>query len=195
MAFQEAFTRFPILETERLLLNELCEEDAEAHYRQIRSALDLPGRPPWSYGFEAESADNARRAFGFARNAWAKKQRIKWAVRLKSEGEKLIGQCELFDFDAQSKAELGYWLGADYHNRGIMTEAIRAVSVYGFDIMGLHRIYAYTSTKNTPSRDLLRKVGFREEGILRQHTNRDGVWDDTALMALLKSDLEVAGVS
>ena len=192
MAFSDAFKQFPILETERLLLNELCAEDAEASYRQLRSALDLPGRPPWGYGFEAESVENARRVFGFAHNAWAKKQRIKWAIRLKSEEKKLIGQCELFDFDAQSKAELGYWLGADYYNRGIMTEAIRAVIVYGFDTTELHRIYAYTSTKNTPSRALLRKAGFREEGILRQHTSRDGVWDDTALMAILKSDTEIA---
>lgn len=192
MAFSDAFKQFPILETERLLLTDLRAEDAEAFYRQLRSALDLPGRPPWSYGFEAESADNARRAFGFSHNAWAKKARIKWGVRLKGEEKKLIGQCELFDFDAQSKAELGYWLGADHHHRGIMTEAIQAVIVYGFNTLELHRIYAYTSTKNTPSRALLRKVGFREEGILRQHTNRDGVWDDTALMAILKSDMETA---
>ena len=188
MAFNDPFKHFPVLETPRLLLNALCAEDAEAYHHQIRSALDLPGRPPWAYGNESESVDNARRAFGFSHNAWAKKQRIKWAIRLKNEEQKLIGQCELFDFQAQSRAELGYWLGADYHNRGLMTEAIRAVVRYGFDTMGMHRIYAYTSTKNAPSRNLLRKAGFKEEGILRQNDNRGGVWDDSTLMALLKSD-------
>jgi ribosomal-protein-alanine N-acetyltransferase len=133
--------------------------------------------------------DNARRAFSFSHNAWAKKKQIKWAIRLKSEEKKLIGQRELFDFDSQAKAELGYWLGSDYQNRGIMTEAVQAVVFYSFNTMEMHRIYAYTSTKNTPSRALLRKAGFIEEGILRQNTNRDGVWDDTAIMAILKSDI------
>ena len=188
MAFKEAFTQFPVLETERLLLNELCEEDAEPYYRQMRSALDLPGRPPWAISYESGSVENARRTFGFSRNAWAKKKQIKWAIRLKNEENKLIGQCEMFDFDAQSTAELGYWLGADYQNRGIMTEAVRAVVFYSFNAMEMHRLYAYTSTKNTPSRALLRKVGFIEEGILRQNTFRDGVWDNTAVMAILKID-------
>lgn len=191
MAFNETFKQFPFLETPRLLLTELCEGDAEAYYFQLRSAWEMQGRPPWTYGYELESVENVRRTFGFSRNAWVKKQRIKWAIRLKSEENKLIGQCELFDLQAQSKAELGYWLGADYHSQGIMTEALGAVVCYGFNIMGLHRIYAYTSTQNMPSRALLRKVGFVEEGILRQNDKRDGVWDDSVLTAILKSDLVV----
>jgi ribosomal-protein-alanine N-acetyltransferase len=69
-----------------------------------------------------------------------------------------------------------------------MTEALGAVLSYGFDTMGLHRVYAHTSVRNAPSRALLRKLGFREEGILRQNTRHDGIWEDTALMAILKSD-------
>ena len=190
MAFKDAFTQFPALETERLLLTELADEDAEAYQYQQKSALDLPGRPPWAYGYETASADNARRAFGFSRSAWAKRKRLKWGIRLKSEEKKLIGQCELFEFEAQSKAELGYWLGADYHRQGIMTEALRAVIAYGFGTMELHRIYAQTSTKNAASQALLKKIGFVEEGILRQNTHRDEVWDDTMLLAILKSDLK-----
>jgi ribosomal-protein-alanine N-acetyltransferase len=188
MAFRDAFAQFPMLGTPRLLLTELCEEDAESYYLQIRSALDAPGRPPWGYGYESESVDNARRAMGFARSAWAKKARLKWAVRLKGGDNTLIGQSELFDLEGQSKAELGYWLGTDHQNQGFMTEAVRTVVRYGFDTMGLHRIYARTSTQNAPSLALLKKVGFIEEGILRQNDRRDGVWDDSALMAILRSD-------
>ena len=192
MAFSDAFSQFPVLETARLLLTDLCADDAEDYHRQLKSALDLPDRPPWGYGLEAASVDNARRVFGFSRNAWAKKARIKWAIRLKGEakpdGSRLIGQCELFDFDLQSKAELGYWLGADYHRQGFMTEALCAVVSYGFDTMGLHRISAGTSTRNAPSLALLRKVGFLEEGVLRQNARQDGIWEDASLMAILKSD-------
>lgn len=189
MAFSDAFKRFPLLETERLLLTELCAEDAEAYHHQQKSALNLPGRPPWSYGFETGSTDKARISFEHSHKAWVKKARIKWGVRLKREGRRLIGQCELFDFTNQSKAEIGYWLGADYHNQGLMTECLRAIVLYSFDIMGLHRIYAQTSTENAPSIAMLKKVGFVQEGVLRQNSLRDGVWDDTALMAILKSDI------
>jgi len=188
MAYNDAFKQFPILETQQLILNELIPEDAGAYHYQLKSARDAPGRPPWAFSFEAESVENTRRAFGFARNAWTKKARIRWGIRLRSEGEKLIGQCELFDFDAQSRAEIGYWLGFEYHNRGIMTEAIGAVVSYGFDTMGLHRIYAQTSTQNAPSLAMLSKLDFVKEGILRQHTRRDDTWDDTVLMAILKGE-------
>ena len=190
MAFKDAFQQFPVLETERLVLNQLGSEDAETYHHQQKSALDLAGRPPWGYGFETGSADKARDSFEYARKAWAKKARIKWGIRLK-EGGGLIGQCELFDFTNQSKAEIGYWLGAAYHGQGLMTECLHAVIGYGFGTMGLHRIYARTSVENAPSIAMLKKVGFVQEGILRQDDGRDGAWSDTALMAVLKSDILV----
>ena len=189
MAFTDAFQQFPGLETERLVLSELGAEDAEIYHRQQKSALDLAGHPPWGYGFETGSADKARVSFEYARKAWVKKARIKWGVRLKSEGGVLIGQCELFDFANQSKAETGYWLGAAYHGQGLMTECLRAVIGYGFDTMGLHRIYAHTAVENAPSIAMLKKVGFMQEGILRQDSKREGTWGDTALMAILKGDV------
>jgi len=151
--------------------------------------IDLPGRPSWQYGFETGSADKARKSFEFSRNAWLKKERIRWGVRLKEQGAELIGQCELFNFSQQSKAEVGYWLGPSYHNQGLMTESLQAIVLYGFHTMALHRIYANTSTDNTPSLALLKKVGFVQEGLLRQNTWRDGVWCDSFLMGILSTDL------
>ena len=187
MAFNDAFKHFPVLETERLVLNELGPEDAQAYHEQQKSALDLPGRPTWSYGFETGSPDKARLSFQYSRNAWIKKSRIKWAIRLKKE-RVLIGQCELFDFANQSKAEVGYWLGAASHNQGLMTEALRAIVAYSFGTMEMHRLYAHTATENAPSVAMLKKVGFLREGVLRQDGWREGVWGDTVLMAILKSD-------
>ena len=193
MAFKDAFQQFPILETERLILNELGPEDAQTYHQQQKSALDLADRARWGYGFETGSAEKAGVSFEYARKAWVKKARIKWGIRLK-EGGGLIGQCELFEFANQSKAETGYWLGAAYQGQGLMAECLNAVVGYGFGTMGLHRIYARTSVGNTPSIAMLKKVGFVQEGILRQDDGRDGYWDDTALMAILKSDLVAIGV-
>lgn len=188
MPFATAFKTFPVLETSRLILRELTAQDAEAYHREQRSAMDLPGRPHWAYGFETESVANAARSIGFAHNAWKKKARIKWGIGLKAEGNAIIGQVELMDFANQSKAEIGYWLGASHHNQGLMTEALAAVVQYAFETMDMHRIYAKTDTENAPSMAMLGKAGFVQEGVLRQETARDGAWCDTAIMAILKSD-------
>ncbi len=187
MAFRDSFKEFPILNTERLILTKLRPEEAEEYYRQVRSAFDLPGRPLWDYGFELRSPEAVRDSFKYADNAWKKKARIKWGIGLRSGG--LVGQCELFDFANQSKAELGYWLGAAHHNQGFMSEAIAAIVAHAFGPMEMHRLTAKTATDNAPSIAMLKKVGFVQEGILRQDSYRDGLWTDTALMAILRSDL------
>jgi len=192
MAFKDAFTDFPVIETGRLFLTELVAEDAEAYHEQQKAALDLSDGVFWQYGFETASADKASKSFEFAHNAWLKKGRIKWGVRLKESGSELIGQCELFNFSQQSKAELGYWLGPSFHNQGFMTEAIQAVVRYAFETMEMHRIYANTSTENAASIAMLKKVGFVQEGILRQDTWRDGAWTDSVLMAILRNDKTAA---
>ena len=190
MAFSDAFKIFPILNTERLVLRQLTPEDAEVYHHQQMTAQALSGASgaAWSFGGEMESVEKARSWIGFANNAWKKKSRLRWGICLKSD-KALIGTCELFDFSNQSKAEIGYWLGAEHQCKGLMSEAITEVVKFGFESMNLHRIYAVTSVSNLPSLRMLEKAGFQQEGILRQHSLRNGVWDDSIIAAILRSDL------
>ena len=59
---------------------------------------------------------------------------------------------------------------------------------YGVVTIGLHRIHAIMSTSNLSSIKIVERLGFRREGILRQFTPREGVWDDTVMLARLSSD-------
>jgi ribosomal-protein-alanine N-acetyltransferase len=70
-----------------------------------------------------------------------------------------------------------------------MSEALAAIVKYAFQTMDMHRIYAKTDRENASSIAMLRRLGFIQEGILRQETARDGAWCDTAIMAILKSDI------
>ena len=88
---------------------------------------------------------------------------------------------------AQS-AGLGYWIGNRHARRGYMTEALGAVVTYCFDGLGLHRLEAACLPHNAPSRALLEKAGFREEGYARQYLRIDGRWQDHVLYAMLESD-------
>jgi [ribosomal protein S5]-alanine N-acetyltransferase len=71
-------------------------------------------------------------------------------------------------------AELGYWLGAPYRGRGIMTEAIRAFTDEAFETFELSRIFALPFAQNVASCRALEKAGFVLEGILRRSCIKEG---------------------
>lgn len=64
-------------------------------------------------------------------------------------------------------AELGYWLGKPYWGRGLVTAAVRSMTKYAFEHLGLLRVYALPFTHNPASARVLEKAGFVKEGELR----------------------------
>ena len=99
--------------------------------------------------------------------------------------EQLIGCIGLAIDHQNENAELGYWLGQPYWNLGYMTEAAGAVLEYGFETLGLHRIYAHHMSRNPGSGRVLVKIGMQWEGRLREHTRKWGVFEDVELYGLL----------
>jgi len=91
-------------------------------------------------------------------------------------------------------AELGYWLAEPFWGKGIMTKAIRALSEYAFEELGLHRIFAEPYTTNAASARVLEKSGFTLEGVIRAAVFKDGRILDQYLYAKLnKSVLQPGG--
>lgn len=87
---------------------------------------------------------------------------------------------------------LGYWMGQRHAGQGYMTDAVRAVLGFVFVELGLHRLEAACLPSNERSRGVLRRVGFREEGLARQYLKIDGGWRDHVLFAMLASDRRAA---
>jgi RimJ/RimL family protein N-acetyltransferase len=85
-------------------------------------------------------------------------------------------------------AEIGFWLGEELWGRGIMTEAVGAVTRYGFQTLGLERIYAEVFAWNPPSMRVLEKNGYTREGILRSSAIKDGRIIDQFVWAITSSD-------
>jgi ribosomal-protein-serine acetyltransferase len=69
---------------------------------------------------------------------------------------------------ANRKTDIGYWLGAAYQGRGIMTRACRALVDYAFGELRLNRVEIYCAVDNHRSRRIPERLGFREEGTHRQ---------------------------
>jgi RimJ/RimL family protein N-acetyltransferase len=103
----------------------------------------------------------------------------------------LIGLVRLRDAEPETGcAELDIYIGEKEHwGRGYATDAMRAMCRYGFEKMRLHKISLTVVTENHAAHRVYRKVGFTDEGRLRQVFRRDGRWYDMFTMGLLEGEL------
>jgi ribosomal-protein-alanine N-acetyltransferase len=88
----------------------------------------------------------------------------------------------------RNTAEIGYWLGRTFWGRGVATEAVRAATLYAFDQLGMHRVFAVPFGRNPASTRVLEKVGYVREGILRRSAIKDGELIDQILYAAYDDD-------
>lgn len=100
----------------------------------------------------------------------------------------LIGAIGLSIKKEYDIGELGYWIGKPYWNKGYCTEAAEVILDYGFKKMHLNRIYATHLKKNPASGKVMKKIGMKKEGILRQHVKKWGEYEDLVYYGLLKSE-------
>jgi RimJ/RimL family protein N-acetyltransferase len=78
------------------------------------------------------------------------------------EGGRAIGMAALYGFDGKGCATIGYWIGADFRQKGYGAEAVRLLCKIGFG-MGLARVYASSGASNAASLRLLKSLGFRQD--------------------------------
>lgn len=182
----------PTLRTERLLLRPFRAADA-ADVRRLAGAreialgtLNVPHPYP-----EGE----AERWIGTHQGGYERGEMASFAITLSLTGE-LLGALGLKAEQAHERAELGYWVGVPYWRQGFCTEAARAVLDFGFRDMRLNRIHAHHFVDNPGSGGVLRRIGMRYEGRLRQHIRKEGEWKDLDAYALLRSEwLEMTGAT
>ena len=85
-------------------------------------------------------------------------------------------------------AELGYFIGESYWNRGIMTEAVKQMVVYTFTNFPLRKIYATPFDFNLASHKVLQKAGFEREAILKQAAIKNGKIVDLHYYSFIKNN-------
>ena len=104
-----------------------------------------------------------------------------WAVAMSPRGP-AVGEVDLSEIDLHHKrAEVGFLFRRAVWGQGLAHEATERVMRYGFDELGLERLWARFHAGNEASRRLLEKLGFAHEGTLRGHVVRDGVRRDCLL--------------
>lgn len=178
------FSTFPLLTTARLLLRELRPDDAA-------DVLVFRG-DPYVQRFNSEPLKTLQQAAVFieeAHNQRTTQAGIGWAITRRGQ-DRVLGGVSLHAWDKyHRRAEVGYDLARAFWGQGIGTEAVHAVVDFGFAHLDLHRIEAATIADNHESVNLLKKLGFRLEGIRRGYSwEEDGVFHDSAMFGLLREE-------
>lgn len=179
----------PVLEGSRVLLRPPRMEDWPAWSALRAKSRDflVPWEPAWP-----------RDALGQA----AYRRRLRQVVREREAGEaygffvlrrddrELLGGITLSEIrrGVAQAGSVGYWMGAPHARRGYMGEALRALLPFAFETLALHRLEAACLPENEPSRRLLERTGFRQEGLARSYLRIDGRWRDHLLFALIESE-------
>lgn len=180
-----ADSAFPVLETERLLLREIVNEDAPALF-------EVHGDPEsmkW-FGVDPLPDEAAARNLVERFAGWRTLPNpgTRWGLQLKGESA-LIGTCGLFAWNRDwRKCALGYELHPRARGKGYMNEALRAVVEWGFAAMALNRIEAMVHPSNAASLRSLERLGFQREGLLRQVGFWSGQYHDMVQYSLLRQE-------
>jgi ribosomal-protein-alanine N-acetyltransferase len=172
------------METRRLRLREIVADDAPMLFA-IHGDAELMR---W-YGVDPlpDIAAASKLIDGFANLRGLANPGTRWGVQRKGKSE-LIGSCGLFGWNrAWRKCTVVYELAAQAQGSGYMHEALSAVFSWGFEHMRLNRIEAQIHPENTASIRLARRLGFVEEGCLRQAGYWRGGYHDLLLLSLLRS--------
>ena len=187
--FEAPTVEQPTLETARLLLRPLSSDDAPSVARLAgrREIADTTLSIPHPYS-EQQASDwisrhSATRSGG---------KEMVFAVVTKKDME-LVGTAGLRDLDCEhGQAEMGFWIAVDCWGRGYATEAAQTLLRFGFTTLRLNRIYAHFMLRNPASGRVLKKIGMKEEGILRERVRKWGVFEDVAILSILRKEWPVS---
>jgi RimJ/RimL family protein N-acetyltransferase len=158
---------FPQLITKKLILRRLLMSDCEDVFKlrtdkEVNKFIERP---------VSRTEKNGEEFVKRIHKSIADNSIYHWVISLQ-ENTKLLGTICLWNFkEDKTVAEVGYDLFPEYHNQGIMTEALISVLNFGFGIAGFNAIEAFTHKDNKASIKLLLKNGFLEDENRRDSEN------------------------
>lgn len=184
----ELFNDWPVLETPRLRLRPLRASDAEDAFRVLSNptAMKYYGTLPHKNleYTQKQFVDVMVSRFKF-------RDAVSFVVTLKDD-DKYIGHVSAMQFDRVFKfVELAYIIDPEHWGKGIGTEAVQHIVEFLIHKMKIHKIRAAFFSKNLGSKRVLEKVGFKQEGYLRDNVLIDGEFEDEYLMALVASNDDI----
>jgi ribosomal-protein-alanine N-acetyltransferase len=149
---------------------------------------------PWEPSWPPDALSRASFRARLARYAEDWRTDQAYNLFIFTHDEALVGGASLSNLrrGVSETASLGYWIGEPFARQGHMTAALPLILDFSFDRLRLHRVEAACLPNNVPSRSLLVRAGFRQEGYARQYLCIEGKWQDHLLFAILRDDWEAS---
>lgn len=177
-----------MLTTDRLILREFGDDDRQAVH-SYASDPQVTCYVVWGPNTEQQTKEFIERMKCHARQTPRREHNL--AVVLK-EGNRLIGGCGLtLEGEDAKVGVLGYCYDRRHWGMGYATEAASCLLRFGFDTLGLRRIYSMADVRNTGSWRVMEKLGMQREGHLREHVLSKGQWRNTFLYGILEHEWRV----
>ncbi len=181
---------FPTIKTERLLLRKICKADTPAIF-------DIFSREEVTEHYDCHPFTDESQASNWVNwnisNYEGKGHKgFRWAISLLDKPERLVGSCGIHSVNSNFHSlEVGYELHPNFWGKGIVAEAVAAVIKHCFTHdfpVRMNRITATTDIVSPQSISVLSKLGFKEEGILREYGFWKDKFHDVRLYSLLRKE-------
>ena len=148
-----------------LVLHLLDYQHAETLYQLVKAnRLHLREWLPWVD--HMRTVEDFRKYINNSKQRYAGHTEIGYVILANND---MVGRIGLYNIDVFNKsASIGYWLGKEWEGKGIITRSCNAVIEEGFKRLKLNRIEIRAALQNYKSQAIPQRLGFKQEGIIRQ---------------------------
>ena len=170
---------------DEIMLQAISEYDAAEMFRLTENSREsLREWLPWVDG--TRTVQDSLAFIQYSLEAYEARKGLNCGVFFQG---KLVGIVSFNSIDwANRIGYIGYWLAVDFQGHGIMTRAVRGITDYAFDEMKLNRVDIRAAIGNKKSRAIPERLGFKEEGMLRQTEWLYNHFVDHVVYGMLKTD-------
>jgi len=176
---------FENIETERLILRKINDDDAYMLYQNIYNNFE------WYklyYQLPFESFDEYKELVSKYKEWYSNGNHFRWGIVRKSDNN-MVGLVQLHSKDSlNNSCKVGYIVGYNYTNNGYMREALKEVLEFAVNKLGYHRIEADIVTDNTASLKLAESVGMTYESTKKESYKLEDKYYDQKVYVLLKKN-------
>ncbi len=173
--------------TKRLMLRPFRRRDVASLHEAISASLEE--LQPWLPWVEKYDRGVSQRFIRESVSAWAERRAFDFTIRAIDDLDRHIGNVSIWTTSQQNGVgEVGYWIRSDETANGYGTEATTRIVQVGFEEMGLHKVQLRIAVGNVKSDRIARRLGFVQEGTLRDEVKVGNRWLDHTMWSMLEKE-------
>jgi [ribosomal protein S5]-alanine N-acetyltransferase len=179
------FSSFPTFKSERCYYNQITND-------QINDIYALRSNVQWMEFVPREPMISLDQAYTFVDDTQGyrdRKEGTLWGMFLHGS-DRMIAMIGIYRIRHEHhRGEIGYMLNGEYHNQGLITEAVDTVTAFAFDKVGFHSLEAVINPRNKPSERVLIKSGWVKEAHFKENFLWKGVYEDSVIYSKINPNL------